>query len=473
MSSRKQPKQVLEEYFVRKLHRKVPPIFTDHRKIGPRDISRHSKWPRALRMHGSVFPKLILPTTCICCWSAITVVLSERVHPIEIHPIVITVLGLVVALALNLRSSTAYERYMEGRRMWSSLSAVSLNLSRVIWIHAEERPHGEGNMDLMGKITCLNMISAFAVALKHKLRFEPHVEYDDLQDLIGHLETFAKSAGRPEYPETRMRSCKRIGELLRIPMFRSNPRKELKRATCPLGNLPLEILTYISSYVHEIMDNGTFLLGIAQTHAQNNLETLHHILAQSERVLNTPLPLAYSIAISQITWIYVLSLPFQLVHLMDWLTVPVTTFSAYIILGFHAIGNEIENPFGPEVNDLPLELYCTNIASDIAIISSKAKPKPHEFVKHPQNKPLYPTSSAGSASWFASDESTIREALRARAATCKGAVWKRQCSVVSAPCDREKWSFHSRAASSTSTAWDEEAGDPGMPEIAGTKTKDL
>jgi hypothetical protein len=53
---------------------------------------------------------------------------------------------------------------------------------------------------------------------------------------------------------------------------------------------------------------------------------------------------------------------------MGWVNVPVTIIAAYIALGYAAIGNEIENPFGPEVNDLPLELYCARIASDIAII---------------------------------------------------------------------------------------------------------
>lgn len=188
------------------------------------------------------------------------------------HPVILTVLGLVVGLALHFRSSTAYERYMEGRRMWSSLGAVSQNLSRVIWIYAKERRHAEGKLDLVGKVTCLNMISAFAVALKHKLRFEPYVEYDDLYELIGHLDTFAKSAWPPEL-QTRKKfgTCKRVGELLKIPMLRSNPRKELKRAKRPLGNLPLEILTYISSYINAIIEDGTFSLPIAQTHAFNNV----------------------------------------------------------------------------------------------------------------------------------------------------------------------------------------------------------
>ena len=96
-------------------------------------------------------------------------------------------------------------------------------------------------MDLVGKITFLNMIIAFSIALKHKLRFEPYTQYQDLNDLVSHLDTFAKAAGRPHIRQKKKKRSKIIGELLNIPMAKSNPRKELKRATRPLGNLPLEI----------------------------------------------------------------------------------------------------------------------------------------------------------------------------------------------------------------------------------------
>jgi ion channel-forming bestrophin family protein len=49
---------------------------------------------------------------------------------------------------------------------------------------------------------------------------------------------------------------------------------------------------------------------------------LNEALTGSERVRDTPLPEAYSIAISQISWIYILVLPFQLVSLMNWIAIP-------------------------------------------------------------------------------------------------------------------------------------------------------
>jgi putative membrane protein len=36
-----------------------------------------------------------------------------------------------------------------------------------------------------------------------------------------------------------------------------------------------------------------------------------------------------------------------------------------VLLGVEEIGTEIENPFGEDANDLPLEEICTNISQDI------------------------------------------------------------------------------------------------------------
>jgi putative membrane protein len=66
--------------------------------------------------------------------------------------ILLTVLGFIVGLALSLRSTTAYERYMEGRRYWATLTLTSQNLARLIWVHAKEREGEQGKEDLLAKM---------------------------------------------------------------------------------------------------------------------------------------------------------------------------------------------------------------------------------------------------------------------------------------------------------------------------------
>lgn len=113
----------------------------------------------------------------------------------------------------------------------------------------------------------MNLILAFAVSLKHKLRFEPDVAYEDLAGLIGHLDTFARDAhDRSTVRPPSKTPWKSVGEYLGFSFARSNPRKLIKRAKKPLGHLPLEILNHLSAYIDLCVKNGT--LGPAQYHGQ-------------------------------------------------------------------------------------------------------------------------------------------------------------------------------------------------------------
>jgi putative membrane protein len=173
----------------------------------------------------------------------------------------LTVLGFVIGLALSFRTSTAYERYSDGRKAWTVLSVQCRNLGRYIWIHTTEREGEEGKEDLLAKITAINMILAFTISLKHKLRFEPFAHYPDIASLVGHLDTFAKAAHTEENEVVPKKTIwKKVGEYLGVDFAVSNPRKQIKRAkqsNTPLGNLPLEILSYLSAYVDEVVKNGT------------------------------------------------------------------------------------------------------------------------------------------------------------------------------------------------------------------------
>ncbi|KAI1309226.1 Bestrophin, RFP-TM, chloride channel-domain-containing protein [Xylaria venustula] len=398
--------------------RKNTSIDLDDYFSGPRDISKHSKWPLFLQLHGSITPKMIVPLLAIGGWATLITVLSKEFYHIElsIEPVLLTITGFVVSMGLSMRSSTAYERYAEGRRCWSQLILAAQSLGRVFWVHTVERPD-TAKEDLLGKLTAMNLVIAFAVSLKHKLRFEPYTHYEDLVDLVGHIDTLAKQATE-EDEEVRVSRkytiFKEIGENLGLSFATSNPRKLLKRSKKPVGNLPLEILCYLTAYADELVANGQLPVGMQQTTVYNNLGLLNDVLVNSERVLNTPLPIAYAIVISQITWLYVVLLPFQLYASLGWITIPATIFGSYIILGIFFIGHEIENPFGNDVNDLPLSSFCQQIVQDMEIIASRAKLSTKELVQNSRNKVLYPYSHSSYYSWASQPEGAIRAALKNR-----------------------------------------------------------
>lgn len=264
--------------------------------------------------------------------------------------------------------------------------------------------------------SALNLLVAFTVALKHKLRFEPYTCYDDISHLVAHLETFAKDATEQEPDKAHRHFAKPgffkgIGEYLGVSFAASNPRKSLKRSGRPLGNLPLEILAYLGGLTDEFVGNGQLAISMHQTLAYNNIAALNDVLTGTDRVLNTPLPIAYAIAIQQITWVYVLVLPFQLLTL-EYITIPATVVAAYIILGILFIGREIENPFGHDVNDLPLEGFCAQVAAEMDMIASKRKRTNAEWIESPENRPFWPLSNSGYPVWANRSEEKIRESVK-------------------------------------------------------------
>jgi len=115
-------------------------------------MSKHSKWPFFLRMHGSVLPKMILPLTVVAVWSTAITLICEKVHQLKVSNLLLTVLGFVVGLAISFRTSSAYERYTEGRKYWSQLQLVGQNFSRTVWIHVQEREGELGKEDLLQKM---------------------------------------------------------------------------------------------------------------------------------------------------------------------------------------------------------------------------------------------------------------------------------------------------------------------------------
>jgi putative membrane protein len=126
------------------------------------------------------------------------------------------------------------------------------------------------------------------------------------------------------------------------------------------------------------------------------------------------------------------------------MTIPITLFTAYIILAILGTGNEIENPFGTEVNDLPMELYCTQITSEVNLVASTPAKKLLEQFRDRSSKPLFPISTATADFWSGCSEREIRDALKMRASVSKGTMWERQQSVASddgtmfEPSDEEK-----------------------------------
>ena len=71
--------------------------------------------------------------------------------------------------------------------------------------------------------------------------------------------------------------------------------------------------------------------------------------------------------------VYCLTLPFALVEAYGWSTIFDTLLIAFIFFGIEEIGVEIEDPFGEDDNDLPLEQICGTIEQNLLALIEEGR----------------------------------------------------------------------------------------------------
>ncbi|KAJ7873082.1 Bestrophin, RFP-TM, chloride channel-domain-containing protein [Mycena olivaceomarginata] len=149
-------------------------------------------------------------------------------------------------------------------------------------------------------------------------------------------------------------------------------------------NLPEEVLRCISEWCSVLEDRNT-VPGGSLGGIMGGVAAFEASLATLEHILTTPLPLSFLSTV----WLYLFLLPFQLVSEFGWHTVPAVSIGAFIYLGFVAAGEEIEQPFGYDENDLDLDMFCQDIiAQDIESLKSAPclnaylGPEEPELVRH-------------------------------------------------------------------------------------------
>jgi ion channel-forming bestrophin family protein len=279
-----------------------------------------SNWFKiALRVKGSVIPT-IMGRVCICGLFGLFIsILSELKIPVSAQSLDGVVPSIVLGLLLVFRTNTAYERFWEGRKSWGNIVNNIRNLSRSIWVAvAEIEPRHRQEKEQI-----LHLLVAFAISTKLHLRSQP-VD-DNLTEFV-------------------------------------NP-MQLKKLQL-MNNPPLEIVFWIGDYLQAKYEQGQISL-YQMNELQSILNGMVDTLGACERILRTPMPLAYAIHLKQLLLIYCLLLPFQVVEELHWWTAPAVALVSFTLFGIEAIGVEIENPFGTDPNDLPLDTICTNIHRNI------------------------------------------------------------------------------------------------------------
>ncbi|HRB96234.1 MAG TPA: bestrophin family ion channel [Nitrosomonas sp.] len=277
-------------------------------------------WVRLLfHFRGSSFmetwPRILTVTV-----AAMIVTYIEMYYHIQAYTLTTTpflLIGVALGIFLGFRNNVSYDKFWEGRKLWGALINTSRNLTRQACF-VIDASHDSEDIQQFREIFVKRLI-AYVHALRCHLRNEDPTEA--------------------------------IKQFL--------PPEDLTKVLAS-GHRPLAILHQLGHDLASARDrHWLHELNFPSMDAQ--LNELSNILGGCERIKNTPIPFSYSVLIHRIVASYCLFLPFGLVETTGVLTPIVVLLISYAFFELDAIGDEIENPFGLQPNDLPLTAISRNV----------------------------------------------------------------------------------------------------------------
>lgn len=281
---------------------------------------------------GSVLPRIMLRLALLFLLAVLVVYFRGSIfsYKIQLNPGPFTLFGIALAIFLGFKNNVSYDRFWEARKLWGSLLITTRSLSR-----QGQTLTGPGlNSKTIGDF--VDLLIAFTYCCKHQLRHT-----DPSQDIIRLL--------GPD-KAVHLRGAKYIPNLLVLEMGMWI--KDMRKA----GKLePLLVAT---------MDH--------------NLNELSNIIGGCERIASTPIPYTYKVLLHRTVYMYCFLLPFGFVDSLGWMMPIIVTFIGYTFVALEAVADELEDPFGLEPNDLPLNFLCSMIENTLLEMSGKPLlPMPH------------------------------------------------------------------------------------------------
>lgn len=262
----------------------------------------------ALRVRGSVLPRLLWRTILVALVGLLAAWLFE-LYAVKIPPIVHTMIGVALGLLLVFRTNTSYDRYWEGRKLLGSMLNRCRDIVRQTATFTQERD--AQTVAILEDIR--RYVVAFFATSMQGLRGERDLE--PLKDLLTAAE-----------------------------------RKELEPYQ---GRAPV-VAGMMSARVVELHRTGkvgdTMLLAL-----DGNITALVDCLGGCERIVKTPVPFAYAHHIKTFVLLFCFTVPFAMVDALRWYTPIATAVLSFALFGIDEIGVEIEDPFGYDDNDLPVD----------------------------------------------------------------------------------------------------------------------
>lgn len=246
--------------------------------------------------------------TAFLCFANDYFELDEKDFPSS--TVVHSLLGIVLGLFLVFRTNSAYDRWWEGRKLWGGLVNSTRNFA--LKLNAA-LPIGSADRKWFAQ-----MISNFVIATKEHLREGVQLSELEIED-ADTLDRITKAKHKP---------------------------------------------IFISLLMYQKVENLTranVLNGFHQMNLDKEMKDFIDLMGACERIKKTPIPYSYTMYIKKFIFIYIITLPFGFLETFGYYTIPTVLLVSFILLSVELIAEEIEDPFGRDVNDLPTDEICITI----------------------------------------------------------------------------------------------------------------
>jgi putative membrane protein len=275
------------------------------------DYDPHNWRSHLLDIKGSMVRQITWRVLTCFAWAVAVVCFDKFVFRTEVPSTGHVLVGVALGLLLVFRTNSSYDRFWEGRKLWGGIVNETRNLARAAAAVMPNSP------DVVRRIILWTI--AFPYASMHLLRGG---------------EGMGPTAG--ELPEDQV------------------------ALTLKSNHVPLAIARRISEELNAAREAG-IISDIQQMAVDQNVQQLIDYIGACERIHKTPMPFAYMVHLRRAIIIYCFTLPFALVKDFGWWTIWAVLLVSYLMYGIEEIGVEIEDPFGRDDNDLPLERFCEGI----------------------------------------------------------------------------------------------------------------
>ncbi|EAQ77301.1 bestrophin family protein [Blastopirellula marina] len=283
-------------------------------------MPRFEFWREVFRLRGSATPLILGRLLGFTLFAAVVTAIMTYLEATHIlansH---YEYIGAVLALLLVLRTNAGYDRWYEARKVWGGIVNQSRNLGQIGVIY--------GPQDRQWRESYLRWVAAFSAVCRHSLRKQ--TSFDEIKDLV-------KIVGRVE--TERLAQC---------------------------NHMPMYVVRRIAEMLKQAVDESQLDRFYFLKAEEERARLIDHI-GMCERILATPLALAFSIKIRRFLFLYLSFLPLALVDYVGVFTPLMTLLVAYPLLSLDQIGVELQDPFSHRrLNHLPLGDISTMIRNNL------------------------------------------------------------------------------------------------------------